>query len=932
MELQLDATRMSWRESIMKIDERELLCPWRPEPVENPNQLIARRADINNIIEVFKERRVLMLHGETGVGKSSLLKAGLCPQLATQYHVITCSDWSKVGPTNEELPTADFEMLLSTQVLESEKLAPNLYTALLNYPNGFTDALARLARERTGKELLLVLDQFEEFLRKSTAEERNSFKNWVDSVSGKEYSKNIKILFSLRSEFSYRLETLLDVFVSSNRFNKYELKSIQDTDEIKEVILGKKGENKKIIDAEVVNRLGNAWDASKDSQSTTLLQLKSLLYDLFWKSKDASNGSLHINSTILNNFIDGEDSDIFCSRVREKIFYELVEQKLNHCEIVLRRGPVMDAITPLIFEQISNMIPFLYTANYKESRNLFDLFKEANREEIDFVRADPEQHLNTNAALDKMLEDEYLQIQDIDKQEDFGTTSTHDHEWMMERRDDGSSIPIIGLDSIPWEDDRLDRTSGPWLGLPPKKALKHLVRVFFLASRWLAAVHICQVSWNSKESTISLFHDQLSGALQAWSSGYREDQTRLAEAVIASPLATLGRRLDFRDADQGKIRQLDVDISHYVIANVRWTCDQVLAVFKRVIFVNCDFSSTRFTECKFDGVIFVNCIFDGALFDNCTICDGPNEMLVSADEEDSCFDKVWASRETTLSTPKFRVSAGARMLEQLQHLGGIAVEMDEPATWLYSPSSGIAALPVSEKELRDAASAFAKSVSEQMATVRSAGIALDVLERGCIGTVVAPSHGLAIVGSKLSALTFLSCRFENPPAERNRPFNALTLAYVGGSSVDFVETDELYLSVYGSALRGLSFSRPVEAKPMKKAARFQIDVAESALINTWIGSGIVGEFWANHSTMQSLVSLSRPEDGFQIHAPIAPTPSNPVANNNQSYVDPLPYSEKTTENEKVGNFMVEDLDNIEYKTNYRSRPAKAEYGKLLSGD
>jgi hypothetical protein len=67
------------------------------------DHLLGRDADINNLGRLLSAERFLWIIGESGVGKSALLKYGLMPQLHTGDHWLPCyvdnwgSDWTD-GP------------------------------------------------------------------------------------------------------------------------------------------------------------------------------------------------------------------------------------------------------------------------------------------------------------------------------------------------------------------------------------------------------------------------------------------------------------------------------------------------------------------------------------------------------------------------------------------------------------------------------------------------------------------------------------------------------------------------------------------------------------------------------------------------------------------------------------------------------------------
>lgn len=896
-----------------RLTQREQTCPWLPEPVLNRADLVARDDDLDAAVTALQSRRILVIHGESGVGKSSLIHAGIVPTFQSGGHkVMVCADWTATGQTDADGRPIPFAVALAHQLSSVLGLPADVFSAWNEFSGGFTAAMTRVVTQAMHAVPMLVLDQFEEFLRRATREEEQSFVDWIERTNSEQDS--LKVLISLRSEYFHRIQFLLKPLVVRNSLDHLTLPPLVDTLDIEAVITRPKGATAH-IDRAAVELLCEAWQESQGkSRPLSLLQLKSILYTFFWRAHRDDPTHPMITLDVLDSFLtEVPDSATTSTRhalmsdaVLRAVFSDLVTFKLEHCESALRSGALTETVAPQVLDQVATMTPFLFTADFKEARALIQLFPEANRARLGFTEGSG----YTGASPAALLAEE-LATRDAPG-ESGEMTSRAQRQWLL----DLDSRPIVGLDALPWRDDSDDRTSGPWLGLPPETAVRHLARAFLIACEWLDAAHICKVSFGAVAPTISLFHDQLSGALRSWQQHYSQDTRRVSEALVTAPLATMGERLELGASLSG--------VNVPIVANVRWTRDQIIGEFANLAFVNCDFRNSRFSDCTFDGVVFVNCSLDGTLFDKCTILGSPSRRSVKVAKDGDgkrLFDAVWSSLDTDLCVPKFRIAIDQAQSEPLQTLRGLPVEA---APWLYSPASGVAALPLTADGLATAAADFAGSF-ELDPQVVSAGIDLTTLRDGAIGEVQVPDHGLAIIGGRVSALMFSNCRFIGSGDLRHSSINALTLAYVGGSSVDFVEQDELYLAIYGSALRGVSFSRRLGADRMPTGKRFQIDVTESALINTWIGSGIRGEFWANHSTLQSLTSLSGRQDRFGITAPLEPQPDGTVCTN-QAFVDPADPADPRPDRPS----MVRGIANIEYKTAYRSRPAQAEFDHIVA--
>ena len=113
-----------------------------------------------------KTFRVGLIYGPSGCGKSSLVKAGLLPRLAR--HVLSVY----VEATQEETETRLLKAL--------RKACPDLPPEL-----GLVDALALVRKGRvlrSGQKVLIVLDQFEQWLHAKRSEENTELVAAFDSA------------------------------------------------------------------------------------------------------------------------------------------------------------------------------------------------------------------------------------------------------------------------------------------------------------------------------------------------------------------------------------------------------------------------------------------------------------------------------------------------------------------------------------------------------------------------------------------------------------------------------------------------------------------------------------------------------------------------------------------------------------------------------
>ena len=142
---------------------------------------LERQRDVQDCLDALdtKDLRLFLLMGESGVGKSSLLQAGLMPNLG---QVKLAGVYVKLGDRDP------IELIRKAlEVGEAETFV----------------AMLRMAVEKTGKPIVLILDQFEQFFVQFQEAERSRFigalKQWYES------DVPVKILIGIRGDLSDRL-------------------------------------------------------------------------------------------------------------------------------------------------------------------------------------------------------------------------------------------------------------------------------------------------------------------------------------------------------------------------------------------------------------------------------------------------------------------------------------------------------------------------------------------------------------------------------------------------------------------------------------------------------------------------------------------------------------------------------------------------------
>ncbi|HKV40564.1 MAG TPA: serine/threonine-protein kinase, partial [Blastocatellia bacterium] len=173
-----------------------------PFQEEDRDRFLGREQDTSAMFQMLTQEsfRFGVLYGESGCGKSSLIAAGLAPDLrAARFEVVicrsykdplksiveTCWQWCRLAPLEAEQP-AEYLARITTEI------------------NGHDGA---------EKGLVIMCDQFEEFfVNLKTQDEREPFLSFVESCTR---AKNLRVrfLFCIRADFLHHIISAFDTRV-----------------------------------------------------------------------------------------------------------------------------------------------------------------------------------------------------------------------------------------------------------------------------------------------------------------------------------------------------------------------------------------------------------------------------------------------------------------------------------------------------------------------------------------------------------------------------------------------------------------------------------------------------------------------------------------------------------------------------------------------
>lgn len=815
------ASLKTWNSEFLSKDA----CPWpgpRPLGPSDYALLIGRNEDRRQFLNALKQHRLVLLHGPSGVGKTSLLQAGLVRDLQRNGFLVHTAD--KWGGS-------------------SGVAARDFLASKLKLPEGGFEALEAAA----GRKAVVVLDQFEELVRYSPAAAQGVFNALLEINARLE----IRVVVSFRSEY---LHEFADLESRAINFSVTQLALGQIEEEhARNVVLSGNKATPGVVDEATAMHIADAWVRARSLSGESaaiddpfnrvgLLHLQALLYHLYF-----DNGSTPLTIEVLKR-IFGRDADDpgpinmprFTGALKEAITW-----KLKHCDatsaIAVDGQPLVDYLLADGSRwMLSRMVPHLSSAGYKLIRGVQELAGLAlgvDDEALSDGLADKGVRLNDlqlQALVDTLLASASLGDDAAASESDDEASRTSTSDLLTATRAELAVAaderlrfhgqPVVWSDRLVLDPNQFQTgvTSGPLMGMSPAAVLIEELRRFALALVWLEMTSLVRITRPMGSSTmVSLIHDGFGKALNEHVADANKDPSGPLSAITAPR----GASFEWSDGPTriGLERAAALDgstssLGYQPVVNLRWRGGWVMADFLQIVFINCDFRGTLFDGCRFFGVTFVNCLLDGAIFSDC---------VISGNEEDA-QDDPWTEKQPVFAVPVNDAVANvyAAMRE---------VDLDEPR--LLSDLPGAPAVP------------YRRS---------------DSLRRDTVLQDLHVAHGgLIIQGGRISSLVVRSCTIE---AGSRLSFRSTT-----GSGLELVEIIESpgLIEIVGSALRQINMSAQIGMTPtvrviargsflsqvyVGQGLHGSVKVIDSTVIQAWNGSPL--DFTVEDSTYHGLVGVT----------------------------------------------------------------------------
>lgn len=857
-----------WRNTLLKSDDSPYVGP-RPQTLtRDRGMLIGRREDLERIEKAVIHRSLVVLDGDSGVGKSSLLQNGLYGVLEDSgFAVLVNRQWKATGDPLDSRAALDRYLV--------DGIRRTHETLRLDVPQGL-DAVSLaegsglygwLDADRGDTATVLILDQFEELFRLH-GERTEQIVKWVIDAG---YQSSLRVILSLRTDSLHRLDPLLRG-VKPYSMDRIRLEEIDREDDIRQVMRTprqakgnaglaapkKKGSRIAMSDP-AVERLMVAWRAHRPK----LLDLQATLYALYFRAKrrggkrsdtrsDASSTGASV-TMIEPADIAGLAAEAPGPRSRGKIpnlfavgLREAIRLKIDLAAQASRAAKLDPYLLSGTMEAAKRIAPLLSSSDFKVPIHELELAQRALAREM--------------RVLERSLleEHELLTGEMADPQRPWLTRNRVAERLYRALRSSGDLLevrpdqiePLRGLQKKIDEQEqppgRWNAPAGPMLYQTAMATLFEELRRVAFAIEWLETTEIAR---KDPDGILLLIHDRSGEALKEWADAQKE------EPSAALRLLTGARGEHFVWA-QG-IGNLDSRAGHHeVIANVNWRDCRIQTDFRLIVFVNCDFTGSRFDRCTFEGVTFLNCILNGATFEACEIRGANDQEPVVR-----LASKVRQKGGKRRLAPSFTVEARSDEVRTFSLYQGAD---GQNRSSFFSDTAGVAAVPGGRPPDHS---------GELLAHFATAGDAQGPQDGrfrpGRPAKVTPTTGGVTMVGGLLHFLTVVRCsanpkttgkgasRLSTSPQVRG---GAFSFHHVSGGGLDIVEQREGRIDIHDGVLRGVSVTRDLEPSDddsdSGNAAAVELTVNDSFVFNVYFSEGLTGSADFEKSVVVMLLNAS----------------------------------------------------------------------------
>lgn len=816
--------------------------PWPgPRPLDDDDfdkALVGRDNDLKALTDALRACKLVHLTGVSGVGKSSLLMAGIVPQLrSNQYTVGLCRDW-------DNFADKDFDVFLAEAI--HRRMNPEEQRKFSNNTDIFWEL------DDLGGTAVLILDQFEEFLRHNRLRAQDA----LDFLVAMHQNLNIRVVLSYRAEYVHLIEDLdRDPRIGMRRHLKIDPISDEAIQELLRTPRPPSSPNpdwswESVIAPEVVDTIHGIWTRSARVEtggimSVGLLHLQALLYDLYANAEHGRIEMSHLNSLVREALPSRKGAALAAGAANEpfwqcaKIMSFALEGSATLRIDLAQRAAEAAGMDSFAIQGISyylaKVVPRLSSGGYKLEQEASDLAEMTLHDDIENIRELVEETVGRLAPDRPVAEGVDRDDEDLMESLIRALLAVFSAGAFAEVADGSSPIAssraavVMAADSIlswntpVWEhllrnEDPEGLSAGPMMGLSPVATFVEQIRRFAWSLTWLSRLSIARVNAETDSSaTVQLVHDGFGDALENWSDDYLAGHETWGLFALTTPE---GESHDWEpDAYAALLCGTREEPRMHVNLGFKGNTVRT-ATLRHAVFVNCDFRWALFDECVFDSVTFLNCRLDGAVFSKCTVEGAAEGQAGPSDGKSAVTDDDRLDVDWLRTPPVYLLERGAGPLaasmQRWRHEGG-------SARYLLAQPPGHPAVPID-----------------------SAGIGTEWDHA---------TSGLLIQGSRIASLTFRQTRFVGD--------GVLAFTRARGSGLDLAEIQHALddspprVEFRRCLLRHVAFT----TQEQDRLVQLQVSVYDTVAAQWWVGFGFEGGLCAERSHVAQLWVES--EDEFK---------------------------------------------------------------------
>ena len=660
----------------------------RPLRAEDAGVLVGRAADLARFRSAVADVPLVAVLGKSGVGKSSLICAGLCGESFLKESgliVGRVAEWESAADEDGDgskwyvrvLSKAIEDACSRIEVLadNAKELAESWDASEISTEDAGT--FVRRVEDHFGSSLVVVFDQFEELLR-----DRNSLGTsllrMITQVAAA-YPGGYCQVISLRAEFQSDLGEMWRQ-LAFNPAQKREI-IVQEVDDvyIEELVVAPL--MKADIEARLIERMqqlkekvGALWEQANGPVAGAdigLLHLQALLY-LLWKAEDDSPLLSYVDqfpaAVDLSDLKEIHQPNQFLANVLVPFIEDVLDREVRDRFDSSREGGVTEKNEVL---RIAAHLPeFLSSGGYKSVLSTDDLAWTVLEgfNELDFAVEDLSNFkdrglgdlplgLGQGSEVSERVRPLVLAAAKVRRE-----IKT---DWTNSLLDNLQKQLIAEFNGLQLLDDgfpilEYGRSSR---GHSQLTVACILIERFEEALGLLQRANLVRLAPSSRGRFVSLVHDGFGEPLDQWGLKVRSQP----QVAIASPVPVTGRGVLFSpEADREALTQDQLGSTD----SLGWIGCNIRAAFKDVVFDACNFSGTLFKGCSFENVTFTDCLTFGALFLDCEFS-GTTTFATSG--KDSA---PWGTNELRSLTFGFGCTTTEGGVLKLEGFGGYGLFFD----------------------------------------------------------------------------------------------------------------------------------------------------------------------------------------------------------------------------------------------------------------